>query len=267
MPCTAHTMARAPLRVLTSTRGLPAADSWGRDPSERAWRSCSERAAGGSELTRGEQPDIFAPRVGVKRPADFVRARQPSDAWARRVLAIAIVAAKLHEYSNGASGQRGYGWCSPTTGVVERVLGGVAVHSIHAASTATPVAISGTESPPLEPYGVTRLWRQRPSRRHAAGGERGAPPTRRTGQAGRQRHERRRAAPNGLVGAASTVSPRLARPRALHRRRRQRRWRPRALGRPRRRARRPPHRCATAAGRRISASAAATVLEGAPAQL
>ena len=132
----------------------PAADSWGRDPSERAWRSCSERAAGGSELTRGEQPDIFAPCVGVKRPADFVRARQPSDAWARRVLAIAI-AAKLHEYSNGALGQRGYGWCSPTTGVVERVLGGVAVHSIHAASTATPVAISGTESPPLEPYGVT----------------------------------------------------------------------------------------------------------------
>ena len=88
--------------------------------------AAAANAAGGSELTRGEQPDIFAPRVGEKRPADFVRARQPSDAWAWRVLAIAI-AAKLHEYSNGTSGQRGYGWCSPTTGVVERVLGGVAV--------------------------------------------------------------------------------------------------------------------------------------------
>ena len=88
--------------------------------------AAAANAAGGSELTRGEEPDIFAPRVGEKRPADFVRARQPSDAWAWRVLAIAI-AAKLHEYSNGTSGQRGYGWCSPTTGVVERVLGGVAV--------------------------------------------------------------------------------------------------------------------------------------------
>jgi len=46
------------------------------------------KAAGGSELTRGEQADIVAPRVDVNSLVDFLRARQPSGAWAWRVLAM-----------------------------------------------------------------------------------------------------------------------------------------------------------------------------------
>ena len=46
------------------------------------------KAAGGSELTRGEQADIVAPRVDVNSLVDLLRARQTSGAWAWRVLAM-----------------------------------------------------------------------------------------------------------------------------------------------------------------------------------